>query len=55
MNLASGDLSPLIVLFTLISNLVIYGLFAMIGGILLVAAFRRPGTTHTPATPPESN
>lgn len=45
MSLAAGDISPLTVLITLVSNLLIYGLFAMLGGILLVAIIRRrPGS-----------
>lgn len=42
MNMVSQDVTALGLLIGLFFNLVIYGLFAMIGGILLVAIVRKP-------------
>ena len=43
----SGEISTLTVMFTFISNLLVYALFAMIGGIIALAILRkREGTTR---------
>src|SRR5215471_2441466 len=43
----SGEISTLTVLFTFVSNLLVYALFAMIGGIIALAILRkREGTTR---------
>jgi hypothetical protein len=49
MLLAADPPSMLAVLVTLVPNLLLYGLFSMIGGILLVAVLRRPSGRTSPA------
>jgi hypothetical protein len=55
MGIASGDLSLPLLLFSLISNILLYGLFAMIGGILIVALLRKQGAPFSgaPSTEPK--
>jgi hypothetical protein len=41
LRVASGELSTFTVVFTFLSNLIVFSLFAMIGGILAVAILRK--------------
>jgi hypothetical protein len=41
----SGEISTLTVMFTFISNLLVYAMFAMIGGIIALAILRRRSAT----------
>ena len=49
LSLASGDISPVFLMLGLVINVFVYGLFAMVGGILLVALLRRQGGAPPPA------
>jgi zinc ribbon protein len=42
----SGEISTLTVMFTFVSNLLVYALFAMIGGILAIAILRKRSATN---------
>ena len=44
LRVASGELSTFTVVFTFLSNLIVFSLFAMIGGILAVAILRKRET-----------
>jgi hypothetical protein len=51
MRLTSGEVSVATVLFTFFSNLMMYALFAMIGGILMVAILQKRGARPVSPTP----